>query len=63
MKLMSWILGSTRHRRFEAQPTSAEKDELRAELAQKVVTFERRRHTVQQIANEALQSMREGHNQ
>lgn len=42
-------------------PIEAEKRERQAELAQVVVTFERRRHNVQKIAEQALQSMREGH--
>lgn len=37
-----------------------EKRELKGELAQQVVTFERRRNTVHKIAEQAVQSMREG---
>ncbi len=37
-----------------------EKRELLAELAQASVTFERRRHRVQEIAEQAIKSMREG---
>jgi len=41
-------------------PVEAEKRELQAELAQAVITFERRNHSAKRIADLALQSMREG---
>jgi len=63
MSLISWLKPSKRSVPTFAPP-SVEKEEnkaLKAELAQEVVTFERRRHTVQQIAEQALQRMKEGH--
>ncbi|MBY2911333.1 hypothetical protein [Rhizobium leguminosarum] len=59
MSLSSWL---SRKPKIDHQikQMEAEKRELEAELAQASVTFERRRHRVQQIAEQALKSMREG---
>lgn len=62
MSMLTWWKKS--HPKNDAPlsgPIEAEKRERQAELAQVVVTFERRRHSVQKIAEQALQSMREGH--
>ncbi|AID18351.1 hypothetical protein PPF1_38 [Rhizobium phage vB_RleM_PPF1] len=59
MSLSSWL---SRKPKIDHQikQMEEEKRELQAELAQASVTFERRRHRVQQIAEQALKSMREG---
>jgi len=60
MNLLSWLIPHKGP--IESSPPQIEeKKALQAELAQTVMTFERRRHNVQKIAEQALQSMREGH--
>lgn len=60
MRLPTWL-------RREKEPVTldphkeAEKKELQAELAQVVMTFERRRSRVETVAEAAVRSMREGH--
>lgn len=60
MRLLSW-LRTPKDRIAESRdaPVEGEKKALRAELAQTVVTFERKRYRVHQIAEQALQRMRE----
>jgi len=60
MNLLSW-LNPHKEPVASSPPQVEEKKALQAELAQTVMTFERRRHSVQKIAEQALQSMREGH--
>ena len=59
MSLSSWL---SRKPKIDHQIKQIEQEhrELRAELAQAAVTFERRRHRVQEIAEQAIRSMREG---
>jgi hypothetical protein len=60
MSLLSW-LRTPKDRTAESkdEPVEGEKKALRAELAQTVVTFERKRFRVHQIAAQALQRMRD----
>lgn len=60
MTLAGWL---NRKPKIDHQKTKLEQEkrELLAELAQASVTFERRRHRVQQIAEQAIKSIREGH--
>lgn len=60
MTLVSWLTKSRSPERGSSEK-QAEKKALQAELAQSVVTFERKRHTLQQIAEKALENMKEGH--
>ncbi|MBY5692065.1 hypothetical protein HFO41_25110 [Rhizobium leguminosarum] len=59
MSLSSWL---SRKPAIDHQikKIEQEKRELQAELAQASVTFERRRNRVQEIAEQAIKSMREG---
>lgn len=60
MSLLSWWHRS-KGPSVELDPkTENEKRALKGELAQRVMTFERRRNRVHQIAVQAVQSMREG---
>lgn len=60
MSLLSWWkLPPLTARHQKTTPIIAEKRELQKELAQTVVTFERRNYNVKKIAEQALQSMRE----
>lgn len=61
MSLMSWLMPRRSVPIVPRHPAEEEKRALKAELAQEVMTFERRRHNVQQIAEQALQRMKEGH--
>jgi len=59
MSLSSWLSRKPKAD-HQAKQIEQEHRELRAELAQATVTFERRRHRVQEIAEQAIKSMREG---
>jgi hypothetical protein len=61
MKMPSWLLPRTNKTVSLDPGKEAEKRELKAELAQVVMTFGRRRTRVQDIAEAAVTSMREGH--
>jgi hypothetical protein len=58
MTLPAWL--SRKPKDDQIKQIEQEHRELRAELAQAAVTFERRRHRVQEIAEQAIKSMREG---
>lgn len=60
MSLLSWLrTPKDRTEQSKTLPVEGEKTALRAELAQRVVTFERKRFRVHQIAEQALQRMRD----
>lgn len=60
MKTLSWLFPAKEPPVSLDPHREAEKKELQAELAQAVVTFGRRRSRVQDIAEAAVISMREG---
>lgn len=60
MTLAGWLCRKPKIDHHKAR-LEQEKRELLAELAQASVTFERRRYRVQQIAEQAIKSIREGH--
>jgi len=60
MSMLSWWKKTHRDDAPLSTPIIAEKRELQRELAQTVVTFERRNYKVKEIAEQALQSMRDG---
>jgi len=61
MSLFSWW-SRPKHEPVGLDPqTENEKRELKGDLAQRVMTFERRRNRVHNIAVQAVQSMREEH--
>jgi hypothetical protein len=61
MILPEWLRRSHHKRPMEADPDlEMEKLSLQRELAQKVVTFDRRRDRVHKLAVVTLHSMREG---
>jgi hypothetical protein len=60
MNLISWLVSSKGiTAESKADSAESEKKMLRAELAQTVITFERRRYRVHKIAEQALQRMRD----
>lgn len=60
MSLLSWMNRSKPQPTLSQTEKADERQALKAELAQQVVTFERRAHTVTRIAEDAIRSMQRG---